>query len=332
MTERRAKQRRIKLGLTCTPGGHYEQMLNLAELYRRYPHFWITASSPQALHSAEDDKKYFIVLAHFKRPWQYLTHLPEVLRAFLAERPTHILSTGSGRIVFIPYLISRMARVKFIHIETFSHVHSLTKMGRILSALGHPVYSQWDSSRKKAIYIGPILGGAPVEPRASMAPPQVFVTTGTRTEPFPRLLLAVEALIREGVIRERVVVQAGHTRFRSELMEIFDFCPPAEIDALIRGSRYVITQESAGIATKCLKAAVKFLVMPRSYANRELPAMSDMNEDLHIRLAEMGFTEVVHDVPGMRAAVERIDGLKTGFPFDNSRALRALRAIIEEGT
>jgi UDP-N-acetylglucosamine transferase subunit ALG13 len=152
-----------------------------------------------------------------------------------------------------------------------------------------------------------------------------------RVHPFPRIIAAVESLIRENVIQGQVVIQRGFTEFSTELAETFDFRTPAEINKLIASSRYVITQESAGIVTKCLRLGKKFIVMPRDYRHRELPAKSDMNEDLHEKLAELGYTFVVHDKDQLAEAIGRIDRLKTGFRFDNSRAIEALKRMVEAG-
>lgn len=71
--------------------------------------------------------------------------------------------------------------------------------------------------------------------------------------------------------------------------------------------------------------------MPRDYRHKELPTKSDMNEDLHYKLADLGYTYVVHDKEQLKAAVENIDRLKTGFSFDNSRAIAILRDLVESG-
>ena len=46
-------------------------------------------------------------------------------------------------------------------------------------------------------------------------------------------------------------------------------------------------------------------------------------------LAELGYTFVVHDKDQLKEAVEKIGELKTGFPFDNSRAIAALKSLVE---
>jgi UDP-N-acetylglucosamine transferase subunit ALG13 len=153
---------------------------------------------------------------------------------------------------------------------------------------------------------------------------------GTRDEPFTRLIQSVEEIVRKGIIRGEVIIQAGHTKYRTDVVKTFDFCTPEKIDELILNARYVITQESAGIGTQCLKYQTKFIVMPRDYQYGELPTKSDMREDLHYRLEELGYTKVVRDTGELEAAVLNIDGLKTGFDFDNTRAIATLHKIMEE--
>ena len=324
---------RIKIALVCTSGGHFEQMQNLSDFYNNYRHFWITSKNVQTTSALTSEETYYLNLAHFKTPWTYLYQLPQSFRIFAKERPTHVISTGSGRIVFIPFLLSIFFRAKFVHIETFSHVNRLTKMGRLLSKMRYPILTQWPSPNEaNGVYIGPIMKKEPPPDIRQKGTSRVFVTLGTRTEPFPRLIAAVETLIRERVIQEPVIVQAGHTKYDSDLMEVFSFRPPAIIDDLIQNATYVITQESAGIGTKCLKHQTRMVVMPRDYFRGELPTKSDMDEDLHYRLQELGLAFVVTDVEELRTAIQNIDDLKVGFNFDNSLAVAKLKEFVEPPT
>lgn len=321
----------IRLGLVCTGGGHFEQMVNLRDLYDHYPHFWITSRNSQTAFSLAGEKKYYLELAHFKKPWTYLFQIPKSIWIFAKERPTHLLSTGSGRIVLIPFLLSIAFRVMFIHIETFSHVNRLTKFGLFLAKVKHPIFSQWQKSPKKNIhFIGPIMKSetrvSPLVNKDNL----VFVTLGNRRESFPRIIKTVETLIRKGIIKERVIVQAGHTSYQSSFLEIFSFCTPEEIDELILSATYVITQESAGIGTKCLRFGKRMIVMPREYSRGELPARSDMNEDLHIKLQELGYVFVVRGTRELQNAIENLQNLKVGYEFDNSRAIAVLRNLLEK--
>jgi UDP-N-acetylglucosamine transferase subunit ALG13 len=304
-------------------------MLNLSDVYSQYDHFWITNSNTQTTSQLINEKKYFIGAAHYKQPWNYCAQIPAVMKAFKRENPTHLLSTGSGRTALIPFLLAKALRLPFFHVDTFSRVSGFSKFGAFLAALHQTIFCQWESTKKNAVYIGPIFkAGAQLEKPSEAS--HVFVTVGTRTEPFSRLLSAVDQLVAEGSITDKVVVQAGHTTFRSPNLTVFPFCSPDEIDDLILRARYVITQESAGIGTKCLRSNTRFVVMPRNYAYGELPARSDMKEDLHLRLEQLGYTRVVHDVSQLREAIRKADAIRTGFAFDNTLAITTLKRALEE--
>lgn len=322
--------KKIKIALISTIGGHFEQLMNLSDFYNRYNHFWITNRNKQTLTTLMNEKKYFVSLAHYKKPWTYLFQLPFFTKVFAREKPTHILCTGSGRTAFIPFLLAKAFKIDFIYIDTFSRVKGYSKFGSFLLKIGHHILGQWeDHENDKVMYIGPVFKrDAHVSKRQNIA--QVFVTVGTREEPFTRLIKAVEELVKKGVIKKEVTVQAGHTRYNSDHLEIFDFCAPEKIDELIMNAKYVITQESAGIGTKCLKYQTKFLVMPRDYKYGELDTKSDMNEDLHFKLEEMGYTKVVNNSLELEHAIRRIDNLKTGFDFDNRLAIATLTRVMEE--
>jgi UDP-N-acetylglucosamine transferase subunit ALG13 len=136
--------------------------------------------------------------------------------------------------------------------------------------------------------------------------------------------------VKKGSIKERVIMQAGYTKYSSDHVEIFDFCTPEKIDDLILNAKYVITQESAGIGTQCLKYQTRFIVMPRDYEYGELPTKSDMNEDLHYKLEELGFTKVVTNAEELESAIVRLGELKVGFDFNNSLAISTLEKVMEE--
>ena len=322
------KNKKINLALICTSGGHFEQMTNLSDFYNRYDHFWITNKNDQTLSTLKNEKKYFVRSAHFKNPWTYLFQVPLFIKVFAKERPTCILSTGSGRTAFVPFLLAKILRIKFIYIDTFSRVNGYSKFGTFLLKIGHQFFTQWkDDENPKAVYIGPVFKKA----NSGLKNPDsdyIFITLGTRGEAFTRLIFAVETLKRQGAIKERVVVQAGHTKYTSKHLELFDFCTPKKIDDLIMNAKYVITQESAGIGTICLKHKTKFLVMPRDYKYGELPAASDMKEDLHLKLEEMGYTKVVKNDSELQNTIRQIDNLKTGFDFDNELAITTLNDIL----
>ena len=324
------KSEKIKIALIATSGGHFEQLSNLSCLYNEYPHFWITNKNHQTVSELKNEKVYFIKMGHFKKPWTYISHMPFFWTIFNKEKPTHILSTGSGRTAFIAFFASKLYKVKFIYIESFSRVNCFSKFGEFLIKFGQKIYTQWETNiSNKAEYIGPVFESKEPDMGIQNNSDYIFITLGTRSEQFKRLIDSVEQLKQRGIIKKRIIVQAGFTKYKSDLLEIFDFCPQMEIDKLIYNSEFIITQESAGIVTKCLKMKKRFIVMPRDYSFGELPSKSDMKEDLQYKLEELGYTRVVKNVNEMESAIIKLDQIKIGYKFDNSLATQKLQNLLE---
>lgn len=75
----------------------------------------------------------------------------------------------------------------------------------------------------------------------------ILVTLGTQDKPFNRLLEAVQKQIDNGNIKDKVVVQAGLTKFESDDMTIYDLIPYEEFDKLVRECDLLITH--GGVAS-----------------------------------------------------------------------------------
>ena len=69
----------------------------------------------------------------------------------------------------------------------------------------------------------------------------ILVVLGTQDKQFTRLLKAVDREIEKGVIKDRVVVQAGQTKYESKNMEIFDLVPAPEFNKLMDEADLIIT-------------------------------------------------------------------------------------------
>ena len=91
----------------------------------------------------------------------------------------------------------------------------------------------------------------------------ILVILGTQDKVFPRLLDAVEREIENGTIKEKVVVQAGQTKYDSENMEIFDLLPDPEFEKLIDEARLVITHGGAGSILTAIKKNKKVIAAAR---------------------------------------------------------------------
>lgn len=91
----------------------------------------------------------------------------------------------------------------------------------------------------------------------------ILVTLGTQDKEFTRLLEAIDREIKNGVITDKVVVQAGCTKFKSDNMEIFDLIPANEFDEYIKKADLIITHGGAGSILTGVKHNKKIIAAAR---------------------------------------------------------------------
>lgn len=91
----------------------------------------------------------------------------------------------------------------------------------------------------------------------------IFVTLGTQDKGFPRLLEAIDKEIEKGTIKEKVIVQAGLTKYESKNMEIFDLVPTNEFEKYIDEADLIITHGGAGSILTAIKHGKKVIAAAR---------------------------------------------------------------------
>lgn len=74
----------------------------------------------------------------------------------------------------------------------------------------------------------------------------IFVTLGTQDKDFSRLLEALDKAIKKDKIKDKIVVQAGHTKYVSNNMEIFDYISIDEFQKLMSECDLLITHGGVG--------------------------------------------------------------------------------------
>ncbi len=91
----------------------------------------------------------------------------------------------------------------------------------------------------------------------------ILVILGTQDKEFPRLLEAIDREIENGTIHEKVIVQAGQTKYTSKNMEVFDFLPEPEFEKLMDEANLIITHGGAGSILSAIKKGKKIIAAPR---------------------------------------------------------------------
>jgi|AntRauMFilla1563_2_1112583.scaffolds.fasta_scaffold19565_2 UDP-N-acetylglucosamine transferase subunit ALG13 len=91
----------------------------------------------------------------------------------------------------------------------------------------------------------------------------ILVLLGTFPLSFDRPLVALEQLLREGIISDDVIVQSGYTVFSSSYMTFLPFLPLEELLVLYKKADLIITQAGTGSIIKGLKMNKKIIAVAR---------------------------------------------------------------------
>ena len=91
----------------------------------------------------------------------------------------------------------------------------------------------------------------------------ILVLLGTQNNSFNRLLEEIEKNIQNGNIKEKVIVQAGFTKYESENMYIFDMIPQDKLDKLIDEADLIISHGGVGSMMSAIRKEKKIIAVPR---------------------------------------------------------------------
>ena len=91
----------------------------------------------------------------------------------------------------------------------------------------------------------------------------ILVVLGTQDKQFKRLLDDIEDAIKSGKIKEKIVVQAGSTEYKSDYMEIFDLLPTPEFNKLMDKADLIITHGGVGTILSAIKKGKHIIATPR---------------------------------------------------------------------
>ena len=135
----------------------------------------------------------------------------------------------------------------------------------------------------------------------------ILVTLGTQDKSFHRLLEEIDRLIQKKVIQDRVVVQAGDTKFESKRMEIFDLLPMDEFESYMEEADLVITHGGIGSILTALKYGKKVIAVPRLSKYKE--HTNDHQLQIIQTFDSQGFIKGIKDVSELEEALLRDERL-----------------------
>ena len=136
----------------------------------------------------------------------------------------------------------------------------------------------------------------------------ILVMLGTQKNSFYRLLDEVQKCINKKVINEKVVVQAGYTKYESKDMEIFDLVPSDELNEYVKKANYVITHGGVGSIVTCLKMNKKVIAVPRYHKYGE--HVNDHQLQIIQTFDGQGFIKGLQSVEDLEKTIKELPDFK----------------------
>lgn len=157
----------------------------------------------------------------------------------------------------------------------------------------------------------------------------ILVTLGTQDKSFSRLLATVEKAKKEGIITDRVVVQAGYTSYQSDVLEIFDLIPMEDFNALLEKADLVITHGGVGSILTALQKGKKVIAAPRLSKYKE--HTNDHQLELVDVFAKENYLLPLKDFTQFEKIYERSKHFKPKVYKSNQKAfVTAIEGYLEE--
>lgn len=97
----------------------------------------------------------------------------------------------------------------------------------------------------------------------------ILVLLGTQNNSFHRLLEKLDELVEKKVIDEKIVVQAGYTKYESKNMRIFGLIPQEELERYQEQADLIITHGGVGSIISSIKRGKKVIAVPRLHKYHE---------------------------------------------------------------
>lgn len=131
----------------------------------------------------------------------------------------------------------------------------------------------------------------------------ILVLLGTFRIEFPRPLIEIEKLCKEGKISEEIIVQNGHTKYNSPFFTMVPFMDVDKLRELYDRARIIITHAGTGSILNGVKRGKTVITIPRLKKYSE--HMDDHQLEIAAVFAEKGYVLPWYEGDSLYSIIQR---------------------------
>lgn len=131
----------------------------------------------------------------------------------------------------------------------------------------------------------------------------IFITVGSRSFQFNRLLEAIDIAVKKGEIKDEVFAQIGPSEYKPTSYQYVDFLNQDEFNKKIRECNIVITHGGTGVIVNSVKMGKKVIAVPRLAKYHEV--VDDHQLQLVREFEKMGMIVACYETDKIALAVEQ---------------------------
>ena len=150
-------EKKSKIGLICSAGGHFAEMLQLWEAFEGYSVFLVTYREKTTVNR----KNTYYLENIVRSPFAFVVGLIKILWIFVKERPDILFSTGSEIAIPSFYFGKILFHTKLIYLESCAQIFRPSMTGKWIYPITDLFLVQWEPLLKKygtkAKYVGGLI-------------------------------------------------------------------------------------------------------------------------------------------------------------------------------
>jgi len=151
---------------------------------------------------------------------------------------------------------------------------------------------------------------------------KIFVTVGTHSQQFDRLLEKIDGLKGSGKIKDEIFAQAGNCTYKPKNFKFGNFISDAEYEKWMKSADIIVSHAGAGSIINALKNRKALVIVPR--LTRFGEHVNDHQLELAKAMEKESFAISVDDEKNLLNAIEKAHSFR---PKESGRKMQTIATL-----